>query len=148
MWPYIVKAFDLCNKITHSDNITDLLESSKGSISSMSMVNYPYETSFMNPMPPWPVKFTCESILNNITKTDDDMTKYIDVISMAAQVNYNYSGKHQGCFNITHEEPSGIPHSGWTVQLCNELPMPQSENGVTDMFLPNYYNKDQIIKEC
>jgi len=40
----------------------DLLGYCNGALGTMAMVNYPYETSFILPMPAWPVNASCDAV--------------------------------------------------------------------------------------
>jgi lysosomal Pro-X carboxypeptidase len=55
----------------------------------MAMVNYPYPTSFINPMPAWPVDAACEAAIkvNPVTQYD-----YLVALQNATAIYYNYSG--------------------------------------------------------
>lgn len=65
---------------------------------------------------------------------------YIEALAIGAQSFYNYTG-HKECLNLNHSQSGGLDHKGWNVQVCNEMVMPQASNGVTDMFLPDLYDK-------
>jgi len=56
--------FNLCDVPTHPDNITALINTLSDSLGTMAMVNYPYNTSFVMPLPAWPQEYAC-----NMTKT-------------------------------------------------------------------------------
>jgi len=43
--------------------VEDVLNFVNGALGTMAMVNYPYETSFILPMPPWPVNVSCDAAL-------------------------------------------------------------------------------------
>lgn len=49
-----------CKPITQSSHIDDLLEHYWNGLGYMCMTDYPYPSSFLNPMPGWPVNKTCE----------------------------------------------------------------------------------------
>jgi hypothetical protein len=52
-----------------------ILNSINGQLGTMAMVNYPYETSFIEPMPAWPVNAACDAALAVTINTDDDYMK-------------------------------------------------------------------------
>lgn len=37
----------------------------------MAMIDYPYPTSFLNPVPAWPVTAACQSLVDNMEKVSD-----------------------------------------------------------------------------
>lgn len=43
-----------------------------GALGTMAMVNYPYETSFVEPMPAWPVHAACDAALSQPRNTDEE----------------------------------------------------------------------------
>lgn len=47
-----------CDPITHHDNLTNLYYHLMNGYAYMAMTNYPYPTSFLEPMPAWPVTET------------------------------------------------------------------------------------------
>lgn len=55
----------------------------------MAMVNYPYPTSFINPMPAWPVDEACAAAINVAPTTQYE---YLVALQNATAIYYNYSG--------------------------------------------------------
>ena len=43
---------------------------------------------------------------------------------------------------------SGLDDDGWGYQVCNEMVMPISQNGKTDMFLPELWSADDFVSNC
>jgi lysosomal Pro-X carboxypeptidase len=46
--------FNLCDVPTAPENITQLIGTLSDSLGTMAMVNYPYATNFVMPLPAWP----------------------------------------------------------------------------------------------
>jgi hypothetical protein len=68
-WQYILNAeatdyamisdtLKTCAPVTHKDNLTNLYYHLMNGYAYMAMTNYPYPTSFLEPMPAWPVTET------------------------------------------------------------------------------------------
>lgn len=56
--------------------MTDLL---RNGYTYMVMTDYPYEASFLKPMPAWPVNKSCEAFANYTNETSiDDMFKMLN----------------------------------------------------------------------
>lgn len=106
------------------------------------MVNYPYSTSFLAPLPPYPVREFC-SVLNGQNTTSDDLT--LTALSVALEVYTNYT-KDTKCNDILVTATS-LGETGWNFQACTEIVMPMcSVNG--DMFETSAWNFDEYAKSC
>jgi len=59
----ITELFNLCNStpIRTPEDVETLIEIVSDNIGSMAMVNYPYSTSFLNPLPAWPLNESCKN---------------------------------------------------------------------------------------
>ena len=53
--------FNLCAVPSGPIEVQSLISTLNDSIGTMAMVNYPYPTSFVEPLPAWPVKAACEA---------------------------------------------------------------------------------------
>jgi len=53
--------FNLCTVPKDAGEMQALIEEMSDSIGTMAMVNYPYETNFLNPLPAWPQKEGCKA---------------------------------------------------------------------------------------
>lgn len=104
-----------------------------GMLGTMAMVNYPYPTSFIEPMPAWPVHAACDAALAVPITQDSD---YILALQQAASIYYNYTGEAGACLDMDAGESGGLDDDGWSRQYCNEMVMPFAQSGVSDMFLP------------
>ena len=58
-WKDLGTLFTTCDPITHIDNITSIIQQMEDYLGSMAMVNYPYATDFMGPLPANPVTVAC-----------------------------------------------------------------------------------------
>jgi lysosomal Pro-X carboxypeptidase len=57
----VKEIFNLCTVPKNASEINDLIGSLSDSIGTMAMVNYPYPTNFVNPLPAWPQQEGCKN---------------------------------------------------------------------------------------
>ncbi|KAF8360020.1 pcp-5 [Pristionchus pacificus] len=106
---------------------------------SIVMVDYPYPTSFLSPLPGWPVKLAC-SFLKNVSKNDEDAARSLfNVVNLY----YNYTGSTPS-FCANPDVCSGAFAAlgdplGWPWQTCTEMVMPLCSSG---------YPNDFFWKDC
>jgi lysosomal Pro-X carboxypeptidase len=81
----IKSTFNTCQTPSSYADVQSLIDTLTDSIGTMAMVDYPYPTSFIEPLPAWPVNYTCSVVMNT--------TDSLDALSAAGQVFYNYSGQ-------------------------------------------------------
>ena len=55
-----------------------IIETVTDALGTMAMVNYPYETSFIFPMPAWPVNASCEAALSQTISSDVDYVRALN----------------------------------------------------------------------
>jgi hypothetical protein len=74
----------------------------------MAMADYPYPSTFLGPLPTYPVNASCALF------TDDKPTPAALLVSMYGVVNmfYNTSGQAGACFNVTTSGPSTLADPG------------------------------------
>ena len=53
----VAKIFNLCSVPTGPAEIEYLISTLNGSLGTMAMVDYPYPTDFIEPLPAWPVTY-------------------------------------------------------------------------------------------
>lgn len=96
MYSKISDIFNLCKVPTSADEIQALIDTMSDSIGTMAMVNYPYATDFVNPLPAWPQKAGCEAAKDTSSQRYDDVSSYnfsnIEALQRGANVFYNYKG--------------------------------------------------------
>ena len=129
------------------------------SIGTMAMVNYPYETNFVNPLPAWPIKAGCAAA-DAVNATTFEEYRFANVspsfnftyvmkIQAMAKTFYNYNDQYD-CLNLAGDPSSGLDGDGWGVQTCNEFPMPMGDDpsyGVGCFTWNNWY-KQGFTNEC
>lgn len=149
-WPKIKEIFALCDDPKSSSDIETLVGLLSDSLGTMSMVNYPYATDFVNPLPAWPVNASCvaaKAIPTPPSQSGDvpNLSAYnfthIEALQRAANVFYNNSGQLQ-CLDLTKAASSGLDGSGWEAQTCADLPMPQGDDPAQSCFTwANWYEQ-------
>jgi hypothetical protein len=74
---------------------------------SMAMADYPYETTFLGPMPGYPVSVACSRFSNST-----DPIEILRSVKRGIDVYYNYTGEAGTCYNITASGPSTLEDDG------------------------------------
>ncbi|KAK0415673.1 hypothetical protein QR680_012052 [Steinernema hermaphroditum] len=132
--------FKLANEshIATAGDVDFLVAFIKEAMESMAMVNYPYPTEFLAPLPGWPVQKACESF--KTTKQSDE--EYAKALYDVVNLYYNFTGATKElCANP--KTCSGAYAAlgdplGWPWQSCTEMVMPQCASS-----LPNdFFEKD------
>ncbi|CAJ2635227.1 unnamed protein product [Trifolium pratense] len=132
----LTKTFKFCQKLKSTEELTDWLESA---YSYLAMVNYPYPSEFMMPLPGHPIKEVCRRIDEGPAGTS-----ILDRIYEGANVYYNYTGEAK-CFELD-DDPHGL--DGWNWQACTEMVMPMSCSKESSMFPPYEYNYSSFEEDC
>ncbi|GJX95962.1 lysosomal Pro-X carboxypeptidase [Tanacetum coccineum] len=133
---HLAKTFHLCGKLKSSDDLSNWLDSA---YSFLAMVDYPYPSDFLMPLPAYPIKELC----NRIDESPDGTT-ILDRIFKGVSVYYNYTGTVD-CFDLD-DDPHGM--SGWDYQACTEMVMPMSSNRNSSMFPEWDYNSTSYAEDC
>ena len=120
------------------------------------MGSYPYSSSYLTgglaPLPPYPLRRACEYI--DYVYNGDEF-KLISDIGNAMGVYYNNTGNID-CYipiNVTSILNENILDSYYPALACGyfhctTVPMPQSMNGITDMFFESIWNYTDIKESC
>jgi lysosomal Pro-X carboxypeptidase len=106
----IDKIFNICGNSTikSSEDIDNLIGLLSDSLGTMAMVNYPYATDFINPLPAWPIAEACKAAGNYTPPTTADPPTTPSVFNLininqlqsAANVFYNWE-KTQECLDLS-----------------------------------------------
>lgn len=129
------RQFHMCYELNNTQQLSDWLSSA---YSYLAMVDYPYPSEFMMPLPAYPIKEVCKKIDNQ-----PNGTNLLDRIFAGVSVYYNYTG-NVNCFDL-EDDPHGL--SGWNWQACTEMVMPMS--GSRDSMFPPYeFDYAEYEDEC
>ncbi|KAK6923187.1 Peptidase S28 [Dillenia turbinata] len=132
----LTKTFGLCRELKRIDDLLNWLDSA---YSFLAMVNYPYPSDFLMPLPGNPIKEVCRKIDNCPSGSSIS-----ECIFEGVSVYYNYSGTVD-CFELD-DDPHGM--DGWNWQACTEMVMPLSSSQETSMFPAYDFNLSSFQDEC
>ncbi|KAJ7379589.1 Dipeptidyl peptidase 2 [Desmophyllum pertusum] len=129
--------------------IPHLLGWIRNSFTSLAMGDYPYPTTFLAPLPGYPVNVACKMMATASSK----LQGLADVTAMV----YNGTNGTLTCLDPDTEyiecaDPTGCglgPDSrAWDYQACTEVALPAGSNNKTDMFPVLPWTLDMITKYC
>ncbi|XP_015100166.1 lysosomal Pro-X carboxypeptidase isoform X1 [Vicugna pacos] len=140
---WLSEALHLCTPLTNSQDVQHLKDWISETWVNLAMVDYPYESNFLQPLPAWPIKVVCQYLKN--PSVSDSLL--LQNIFQALNVYYNYSGQVR-CLNISETATSSLGAQGWSYQACTEMVMPFCSNGIDDMFEPRSWNLKDYSDEC
>ncbi|XP_054708233.1 lysosomal Pro-X carboxypeptidase-like [Uloborus diversus] len=135
--------FNLCQPLNSSSSIDDLISWIVETWSYMAMLDYPYPTNFLLPLPSNPIKVACQYLSKALV---DDIQLLRNVFK-AASVYHNYTGDVP-CFDFSSPEAKSLGVKGWDYQSCTEMVNPMCQTGLTDMFEPLPWNFTQYSENC
>jgi len=141
---WLNKKWQLCKPFNSSANVTSLKAYLSDLWTNLAMMDYPYPTSFLAPLPANPVNAACDRLTANLTTNATDEQLLTGVFS-AVNVYFNYTKKAK-CLDISNEDDIGADM--WGYQACSEMVMPFCYDGVNDMFEPSDWNIAQFTKDC
>uniref|UniRef100_A0A915CHK3 Uncharacterized protein n=1 Tax=Parascaris univalens TaxID=6257 RepID=A0A915CHK3_PARUN len=130
---------DSMSTLTDSTDSKFLVEWIQASMDYMAMVNYPYPTNFLQPLPGWPVKYSCENFAQSeIT----DARQAVTALYQISNVYYNFTGTvATNCVNSNVCGDVAIASLGaeaaWSWQTCTELLLMMCSEGPPNDFFEN-----------
>lgn len=139
---WLTEELHLCSPLTSLD-IQQLKDWISETWVNLAMVDYPYASNFLQPLPAWPVKVVCQYLKN----PDVSDTVLVQNIFQALNVYYNHSGQVK-CLSISETATSNLGSLGWSYQACTEIVMPFCTNGIDDMFEPHLWNLTEYSDDC
>jgi len=135
--------FRLCDgsKMSAKENVTLLKNYLTDLWTNLAMMDYPYPTTFLAPLPGNPVNVACESLSKSYT----DDKELLLLVYQAASVYFNYTGS-ASCLNIQDEDDIGADM--WSYQACTEMVMPFCYDGSNDMFEKSEWDLAAFTASC
>ncbi|XP_030748658.1 lysosomal Pro-X carboxypeptidase [Sitophilus oryzae] len=139
----ISKEFSLCQNLTSQNDVEVLLNWVNEVITNMVMVNYPYPTSFLVPLPGNPVREFCSKVDSVEYKDDDGVLK---AITTGLEIYTNYTGTTK-CNDILQTASSSLGETGWNFQSCTDMIMPMCSTD-EDMFENSEWDFKKFSDDC
>jgi len=142
------RKYGLCTPLKNENDVNQLISFIYNAIAYLAMLDYPYETNFLQPLPAWPVNASCDAMKRIMDRAVDQDTSLLLALGSVANVYYNTSGS-QSCFNITSGDSPGLGDQSWLYQACSEMVLIVGQyGGSTDMFLPAPWDLKAYIQMC
>ncbi|RWS31159.1 lysosomal Pro-X carboxypeptidase-like protein, partial [Leptotrombidium deliense] len=138
---WLSSTFKLCKKVKEED-IETFMNWLRSTYENLAMVDYPNPSSFLAPLPAYPIKETCQR-LRNPNQSDKPL---LQDLYKALSVFYNYTGETK-CNDI-EGDVSQLGTDAWDFQSCTEMVMPVCSDGVNDMFEYNPWNVTKVSSDC
>ncbi|XP_076261393.1 lysosomal Pro-X carboxypeptidase [Rhynchophorus ferrugineus] len=139
----VSQQFSLCKDLQNSDDVETLLNWLSEIYTNVVMVNYPYPTDFLNPLPANPAREFCNRV-DNINYKDD--TGLIQALAAGVGLYTNYTGIVK-CNDILQTATSSLGETGWNFQSCTDMIMPMCSTD-DDMFENSKWNFQEFSDDC
>ncbi|XP_050303618.1 lysosomal Pro-X carboxypeptidase-like [Anthonomus grandis grandis] len=134
----LTEEFRLCSKLNSSSDVNDLVDWISEIYGNLVMVNYPYPTDFLAPLPGHPVKEMC----SQIDSVDDPVT----AVAKGLKIYTNYT-KSVKCNDLNATALPSLGESGWNFQTCTDMVMPMCSTD-EDLFENAPWNFEEFSLNC
>merc|ERR1719242_1032224 len=147
MYDLLSDTFRTCKRMDSPEDVNHLILWARNAFVLLSMLDYPYPTDFLGPLPGWPVKVSCNAMLE---------TGGLDGLREAVAPAYNATGELT-CFDIYAEYIECADQTGcgtgndaiaWDYQACTDIVLLTYTTGVDDMFLPRQWDMGNLTEYC
>ncbi|XP_045779722.1 lysosomal Pro-X carboxypeptidase [Maniola jurtina] len=140
---WLKTTWNLCEPIKNSTDIQTLMDYLQSMYETLAMVNYPFQSDFLMPLPAQPVRVVCQYLSEKLNGTH-----LLEAIGKVLQVYANYTGKAK-CVDYKNSDYTNLDASGWDYQACTEMIMPMCTMGKEfDMFEPSPWNFTKYSEDC
>lgn len=137
------ETFKLCHPLSPS-NYTALQAWLYDVYGNLAMMNYPYPSDFLMPVPGYPVEEACKCLDGDFP----DNESLLEGVYEAVSVYSNYTGSAD-CNDVSgHSDDRHGMDNGWAFQACTEMVMPMCSDGVSDMFYVSPWNLTAYVEAC
>ena len=105
---WVNKELKFCKNLASKSDVINFKNYLNNLWTNVAMMDYPYSTSFLMPLPGNPVQAVCQAIkikLDNTTLTNENKT-IIEAIEAGVNVYNNFTGKAK-CLNMDDEDQIG-----------------------------------------
>uniref|UniRef100_A0A336L8H0 Lysosomal Pro-X carboxypeptidase n=2 Tax=Culicoides sonorensis TaxID=179676 RepID=A0A336L8H0_CULSO len=134
--------FKFCTPINTTQDLETFFDYLNDVLGNLAMVNYPYESNFLAPLPAYPVRQFCSEL-----KEELNGTQLINAFHRALTIYSNSTGK-TSCLDIASAYDSSMGDLGWNFQSCTEMVWSNCQNGTTDMFPPRAWDFRKYSDDC
>ena len=140
---WINKNYNLCpdSLMVNQTSVSKLIAYLSDLWTNLAMMDYPYPTHFLAPLPANPVNAACKPL----SKTFKDEKELLLNVFKAASVYFNSSGS-TSCLSLEDEDDIGAVM--WSYQACTEMVMPFCYDGVNDMFEAEEWDIGKYTSSC
>eukprot|EP00419_Tripos_fusus_P001033 CAMPEP_0172681306 /NCGR_PEP_ID=MMETSP1074-20121228/17351_1 /TAXON_ID=2916 /ORGANISM="Ceratium fusus, Strain PA161109" /LENGTH=527 /DNA_ID=CAMNT_0013499779 /DNA_START=140 /DNA_END=1723 /DNA_ORIENTATION=+ len=147
---FVQKKFNLCKPLK-SEEWSHFMQYARNAWTEMAMCDYPYPSSFLAPLPAWPVKAACKAVMS--ASEDED---YVDGLAKAVAMPYASPGS-ASCLDMYELFISCADQTGcgkgndataWDYQMCADMNIIVSSNNHTDMFPARKWALDDLASYC
>ncbi|XP_072947792.1 lysosomal Pro-X carboxypeptidase-like [Epargyreus clarus] len=140
---WLQKNWNLCDPVKSPSDINKLMEFLQSMYETLAMVNYPFSSDFLMPLPAQPVRSVCQYLNQTLTGQ-----KLIEGIGKVVETFTNYNGKSKCVDYKKGDDYGNLDAEGWGYQACTEMIMPMCTTGKQDMFEPSPWNFTQYAEDC
>ncbi|XP_037298653.1 lysosomal Pro-X carboxypeptidase-like [Manduca sexta] len=138
---WLRQSWNLCGPTNSPIDVEFLVQFLKSMYVRTAMVNYPYASDYVMPLPAEPVEIICQYLNESLTDK-----KLLEAIGKVILVFVN---NQKECLNYTEGASYRFEHIiGWSFQACTEIITPMCATGVTDMFEPSPWSFAEHVELC
>jgi lysosomal Pro-X carboxypeptidase len=121
-WSDLSSTFTLCSPLQSAANVSTLVNWLTSGLVDQAMTDYPAPTSFLQPIPAWPVNVSCrvfDQCLSSV-KSQNKLDSIVRCAAQAIQIYYNGTGVTK-CNDILSDATADLGEQGWDYQSCTEM---------------------------